>query len=95
MKNQVGLQSGINRNVQADNIIIFCSPALILCLGLKLRSDSRFGDWKGLDLPHGRPFSINGPRKKVCTVYTCAVDFSLLNLPKGKSLGRSKPTTNS
>ncbi len=27
--------------------------------------------------------------------YTCAADFSLLNLPKGKSLGRSKPATNS
>ncbi len=25
----------------------------------------------------------------------CASDFSLLNLPKGKSLGRSKPATNS
>ena len=25
----------------------------------------------------------------------CATDFSLLNLPKGKSLGRSKPATNS
>jgi hypothetical protein len=30
----------------------------------------------------------------VC-VGTCAADFSLLNLPKGKSLGRSKPATNS
>jgi hypothetical protein len=27
--------------------------------------------------------------------YSCAADFSLLNLPKGKSLGRSKPATNS
>jgi hypothetical protein len=26
---------------------------------------------------------------------TCAADFSLLNLPKGKSLGRSKPATSS
>ena len=25
----------------------------------------------------------------------CAADFALLNLPKGKSLGRSKPATNS
>ncbi len=25
----------------------------------------------------------------------CAADFSLLNLPKGKSLGRSKPAPNS
>jgi hypothetical protein len=29
------------------------------------------------------------------TVCKCAADFSLLNLPKGKSLGRSKPATNS
>ncbi len=28
-------------------------------------------------------------------VRQCAADFSLLNLPKGKSLGRSKPATNS
>jgi hypothetical protein len=26
---------------------------------------------------------------------TCAAGFALLNLPKGKSLGRSKPATNS
>ncbi len=29
------------------------------------------------------------------TLHHCAADFSLLNLPKGKSLGRSKPATNS
>jgi hypothetical protein len=29
------------------------------------------------------------------TQQLCAADFSLLNLPKGKSLGRSKPATNS
>jgi hypothetical protein len=28
-------------------------------------------------------------------VHNCAADFSLLNLPKGKSLGRSKPATSS
>ena len=28
-------------------------------------------------------------------MYLCAADFSLLNLPKGKSLGRSKPATSS
>jgi hypothetical protein len=28
-------------------------------------------------------------------MYFCAADFSLLNLPKGKSLGRSKPAANS
>jgi len=27
--------------------------------------------------------------------FDCAADFALLNLPKGKSLGRSKPATNS
>ncbi len=29
------------------------------------------------------------------SINLCAADFSLLNLPKGKSLGRSKPATNS
>jgi hypothetical protein len=28
-------------------------------------------------------------------VQNCAAGFALLNLPKGKSLGRSKPETNS
>jgi hypothetical protein len=28
-------------------------------------------------------------------MHRCAADFSLLNLPKGKSLGRSKPATSS
>jgi hypothetical protein len=31
----------------------------------------------------------------IVIIYFCAADFSLLNLPKGKSLGRSKPATNS
>jgi hypothetical protein len=34
-------------------------------------------------------------RRAHFTIGKCAADFSLLNLPKGKSLGRSKPTTNS
>ncbi len=34
----------------------------------------------------------DGGRTKQCE---CAADFSLLNLPKGKSLGRSKPATDS
>ena len=42
-------------------------------------------------------------KKNVCKIgragyqkkRNCATDFSLLNLPKGKSLGRSKPATNS
>ena len=29
------------------------------------------------------------------TIYCCAAGFALLNLPKGKSLGRSKPVTSS
>jgi hypothetical protein len=36
--------------------------------------------------------TILGFAKNICR---CAADFSLLNLPKGKSLGRSKPATNS
>jgi hypothetical protein len=31
----------------------------------------------------------------LCYDTHCAADFSLLNLPKGKSLGHSKPATNS
>jgi hypothetical protein len=31
----------------------------------------------------------------VHNIYSCAADFALLNLPKGKSLGRSKPATSS
>ena len=30
-----------------------------------------------------------------CVAVRCAAGFALLNLPKGKSLGRSKPATNS
>jgi hypothetical protein len=35
------------------------------------------------------------PRNRHLLDHGCAADFSLLNLPKGKSLGRSKPATNS
>ncbi len=41
---------------------------------------------------------ISSLKAQVCNIlknYICAADFSLLNLPKGKSLGRSKPVTNS
>ena len=31
----------------------------------------------------------------ILLINKCAADFALLNLPKGKSLGRSKPATNS
>jgi len=33
--------------------------------------------------------------KFILYTYSCAAGFALLNLPKGKSLGRSKPETNS
>ena len=36
---------------------------------------------------HLQPFNVENQR--------CAADFSLLNLPKGKSLGSSKPATSS
>ncbi len=39
-----------------------------------------------------RSFEISIIGRKYCR---CAADFSLLNLPKGKSLGRSKPATSS
>ncbi len=50
------------------------------------------------------PYPISGKIDRLCEtlqklklteIDTCAADFSLLNLPKGKSLGRSKPATNS
>ncbi len=47
-------------------------------------------------------FKLFDKKTKKCKNYQrtiqiihCAADFSLLNLPKGKSLGRSKPATNS
>ncbi len=44
---------------------------------------------------NGSPTLIRGKKRTVITINSCAADFSLLNLPKGKSLGRSKPATNS
>ncbi len=42
-------------------------------------------------------FKIDAVIMIICSIVIiiCAADFSLLNLPKGKSLGRSKPATNS
>jgi hypothetical protein len=41
-------------------------------------------------------FTLLRRQKVQATVYEyCAADFSLLNLPKGKSLARSKPATSS
>ncbi len=37
----------------------------------------------------------NGGTELAFLQYLCAAGFALLNLPKGKSLGRSKPETNS
>jgi hypothetical protein len=55
-----------------------------LCIVRQERAEYLDWVWSGSDpRPEGRP----GP--------ACAADFSLLNLPKGKSLGRSKPATNS
>ncbi len=41
------------------------------------------------------PLSHPIPSSVLNSIDGCAADFSLLNLPKGKSLGRSKPATNS
>jgi hypothetical protein len=40
-------------------------------------------------------FTVNFQVEQYFSKCVCAADFSLLNLPKGKSLGRSKPATNS
>ncbi len=42
----------------------------------------------------GRPTAVP-LQHTVFSIYYCAAGFALLNLPKGKSLGRSKPATNS
>jgi hypothetical protein len=41
-----------------------------------------------------KKMTLFGHKKEEGIPY-CAADFALLNLPKGKSLGRSKPATNS
>ncbi len=38
---------------------------------------------------------FKNPSNVFVLVSNCAADFALLNLPKGKSLGRSKPATSS
>jgi hypothetical protein len=56
-----------------------------------------------IDFPKFNPLTATGivfywkisQNGKIYLAYACAADFSLLNLPKGKSLGRSKPATNS
>ncbi len=50
-----------------------------------------------INLDSNRPFigSVDIKSMWNILVNTCAADFSLLNLPKGKSLGRSKPATSS
>ena len=40
-------------------------------------------------------FACDKVKKKKNDLQYCAAGFALLNLPKGKSLGRSKPETNS
>jgi hypothetical protein len=45
--------------------------------------------WVGIDLTYPTHSHLGGNR------FDCAAGFALLNLPKGKSLGRSKPETNS
>ncbi len=45
--------------------------------------------------PTSLNFSTIANERKEQFITGCAPDFSLLNLPKGKSLGRSKPATSS
>ncbi len=46
-------------------------------------------------IPYFSGFSILGVVLFYFVYISCAAGFALLNLPKGKSLGRSKPETNS
>ncbi len=67
--------------------------------------EAKYLDWVCYDVTHGVLLATLAAIKRSGAefrqpvykrrVYICAADFSLLNLPKGKSLGRSKPATNS
>ncbi len=50
-----------------------------------------YGKWEMVMLISSKEHFNNSKTKRG----SCAAHFSLLNLPKGKSLGRSKPATNS
>ncbi len=59
---------------------------LIFCIGIVSSFRCRSGS---------ESYRLKLSKNKIIEKVYCAADFSLLNLPKGKSLGRSKPATNS
>ncbi len=70
----------------------------ISCNENATKSEQKTGDKVGsMDIAIDRDIKgcFKGSRIEKNGVLVCAADFSLLNLPKGKSLGRSKPATNS
>ncbi len=74
--------------IPARVLIYLCKFTLDLTMGESAKSLPRH-DVKAFDCP---ALSFI---KRLCHDRDFAADFSLLNLPKGKSLGRSKPATNS
>ncbi len=87
----------------ADPYIVYLdngTRSRMLILGIRLGPDPKVGTPTMIVIEN-----LNGKhlRKRIeCWVpamqrkfYHCAAGFALLNLPKGKSLGRSKPATNS
>ncbi len=59
-------------------------------LDLDSSLDQVLSQWSPADMDD----DITAPKGHT-NIFTCAAGFALLNLPKGKSLGRSKPATNS
>ncbi len=69
------------------SFLLLPSSLILPCFSISLNVPSFPSPFPVSPLPHlfSCSFSLS----------PCAADFSLLNLPKGKSLGRSKPATNS
>ncbi len=66
---------------------------------LGFRHSARFPECRTVDvniqIDSNRKLNMSSEFSQLIKNRACAADFSLLNLPKGKSLGRSKPATNS
>ena len=83
-----------------DRCTVFCKPLLAMksCIVYRVHSKvnvkkkwGRYVDFKSLKI--GQTVSDN--KNSNFFFRGCAAGFALLNLPKGKSLGRSKPATSS
>jgi len=76
-----------------QNIIFFSGTITLWAISRDILRGPRLF-WRG-QKSRG-PLKMSATGFRVCVLQPrCAADFSLLNLPKGKSLGRSKPATSS